>query len=83
MRVRRHEGMTGRATDNSRVLFFIYILYVIYFIGLCFFNDMYYVFYMLLFYNMLFNMFISLGVCRVIDYFRETMETFLFLFFLN
>jgi len=82
MRVRRHEGMTGRATDYSRVLFFIlfYILYVIYFIGLCFLYDMCYVFNMLLFYNMLFNMFISLSVCRVIYYFRETMETFILFF---
>jgi len=82
MRVRRHEGMTGRSTDYSRVLYYIfYLLYVIYFIGLGFLYDMCYVFHMLLFYNMLFNMFISLSVCRVIDYFRETMETFIFIFF--
>jgi len=80
MRVRRHEGMTGRATDYSRVLYFLYsICYIFY--RLVFFNDIYYVFHMLLFYNMLFNMFISLGVCRVIDYFRETMETFFFIIF--
>jgi len=72
--------MTGRATDYSRVLlfYFFYVLYVIYFISLSFLYDMCFVFHMLLFYNMLFNMFISLGVCRVIDYFRETMETFIF-----
>jgi len=79
MRVRRHEGMTGRATDYTVLIFLYSICYIFY--RLVFFNDMYYVFHMLLFYNMLFNMFISLDVCRVIDYFRDTMETFFFNYF--